>query len=230
MSLQKLKQDVCEANRLLGSSGLAPLTWGNASGIDRERGVFAIKPSGVAYDALESDHIVVLDLDCNVVEGSLNPSSDSPTHAVLYKAFPDIGGVVHTHSKNATALCQMGVALPCLGTTHADSFAGTVPLARVLTPDEVQNRYVEATGDAIVEAFAELDPLAIPGVLVHHHAPFAWGPDVQKAFENALVLDICAEMALAQLAAGRTLDPIPAHLSAFHWNRKHGSNATYGQR
>lgn len=229
MKFEQLKRDVCKANRELGASGLAPFTWGNASGIDRSLGAFAIKPSGVPYADLEPGMIVVLGLDGQQLEGEFNPSSDAPTHAALYRAFDAIGGVVHTHSKHATTLCQIGIEMPCLGTTHADSFAGTVPLARALHPDEVRTRYVEATGDAIIEAFAGRDPLAIPATLVHHHAPFAWGLDVAAALESARALEVCAEMALLQLAAGRPLAAIPEHLSAFHWQRKHGADATYGQ-
>ena len=227
--LEELRQEVALANRKLGESGLAPLTWGNASGFSKEAGLFVIKPSGVPYDELTEASMVVCDLDGNRVEGDLNPSSDTPTHAVLYRDFPGIGGIVHTHSRKATVLCQMGIGLPCLGTTHADYFGGDVPAARALTPDEVNQHYEHSTGIAIVEAFQNLDALKIGAVLLHHHAPFTWGKDVGAALERAQVLEHCAEMALCQLAAGEELKPIPEHISRRHWERKHGADATYGQ-
>lgn len=228
--LEELKRIVCEANRELGESGLAPLTFGNVSGFDQETGLFAIKPSGVAYDQLTPAQMVVVDLEGAVVDGDLQPSSDAPTHRVLYRDLADLGGIVHMHSPHATTLCQMGQELPCLGTTHADYFGGTVPLARALTRDEVRERYEEATGVALVETFAALDPLVIPAVLQHHHAPFTWGVSVADALVHARVLELSAGMALAQLASGVELAPIPDHIAQYHWQRKHGPDAYYGQR
>lgn len=236
MRLESLRRNVCAVNRRLAETRLVELTFGNASGIDRESGIVAIKPSGVPYAQLEPHAIVLVDLEGNVVEGDLNPSSDTPTHLHLYRELAKdrgvagIGGIVHVHSRFATTLCQMGQELPCLGTTHADHFSGTVPVARVLTEAEVDEHYEHATGVAITECFAELDPIAIPGVLLHYHAPFTWGLTPDKALDNALALEMCAEMAVAQLRAGRELTPIPEHLLRKHYTRKHGPDATYGQR
>ncbi len=229
MKLPELRREVCAANKMLVESGLVCLTFGNVSGIDRDSGSIAIKPSGVPYAELEPEHIVLLDLDGKVVEGDLRPSSDTATHLLLYREYGALGGVVHVHSKHATALCQMGQELPCLGTTHADHFAGTVPLARVLTAAEVEEGYEHATGLAIIERFANLDPVAIPAVLQHFHAPFTWGPSAASALNNAVALEMCAEMALAQLACNRPLNPIPAHILNKHYTRKHGVDAYYGQ-
>jgi L-ribulose-5-phosphate 4-epimerase len=229
MKLADLRHEVWAANQQLVESGLVCLTFGNASGIDRESGIVAIKPSGVPYAQLEPANMVLVDLDGDVVEGELKPSSDTATHVLLYREFAGVGGIVHVHSKHATALCQMGQELPCLGTTHADHFAGTVPIARALTAKEVDEGYEHATGVAIVECFADLDPVAIPAVLQHFHAPFAWAPSATKAVENAIALEMCAEMALAQLAAGRELSPIPRHILDKHYTRKHGTDAYYGQ-
>jgi L-ribulose-5-phosphate 4-epimerase len=229
MKLADLRHEVWVANQRLVESGLVCLTFGNASGIDRESGVVAIKPSGVPYAQLEPSNIVLVDLDGKVVEGDLNPSSDTATHVLLYKEFTAAGGVVHVHSKHATTLCQMGQVLPCLGTTHADHFAGTVPVARDLTQQEVDAGYEHATGVVILECFADLDPVAIPAVLPRYHAPFTWGKNATKAVENAIALEMCAEMALAQLAAGKSLTPIPDHILNKHYTRKHGVDAYYGQ-
>ncbi len=229
MNFAELRHEVWLANRRLVESGLVCLTFGNASGADRAAGVVAIKPSGVDYEQLEPANMVVVDLDGKLVDGELNPSTDTATHLLLYREFAGVDGIVHVHSESATALCQMGQDLPCLGTTHADHFAGTVPLARSLTAEEVEGGYEHATGVAIVECFAGLDPIAIPAVLARHHAPFAWGQTVTKAVDNAVALETCAAMALAQLGAGRPLEPIPQHLLDKHYTRKHGSSAYYGQ-
>lgn len=230
MQLASLRRKVCAVNWRLAETRLVDLTFGNASGIDRESGIVAIKPSGVPYTQLEPQTIVLVDLFGDVVEGDLNPSSDTPTHLHLYREFAAIGGIVHVHSRFATTLCQMGQELPCLGTTHADHFAGTVPVARVPTEVEVDEHYEHATGVAITECFADRDPVAIPGVLPHYHAPFTWGPTADRALDNALALEMCAEMALAQLLSGHELTPIPEHLRRKHYTRKHGPDATYGQR
>lgn len=229
MKLAELRHEVWSVNARLVDSGLVCLTFGNASGLDRDSGIAVIKPSGVPYDRLEPENLVLVDLDGTVVEGDLRPSSDTATHLLLYREFGAIGGIVHVHSKHATALCQMGQELPCLGTTHADHFAGTVPVSRELSSDEVEAGYERATGTAIVERFAGLDPLAIPGVLTRGHAPFTWGPSASSALNNAIALELCAEMALLQLATGRPLTPLADHLLAKHFQRKHGSDAYYGQ-
>ena len=227
--LDELREEVCAANLALVEHGLVRLTWGNVSGIDRNEGVFVIKPSGVPYDRMTPADMVIVDLDGNVVEGELKPSSDTPTHLVLYRAFDAVGGVTHTHSTHAAALCQVRRALPCLGTTHADHFAGTVPLTRQLTPDEVEADYEGNTGAVIVEAFADLVPAEIPAVLVAGHGPFTGGGDAGDAVSNAVALDACAEMALLGGLAQRDLPPLEDHLLAQHYQRKHGPNAYYGQ-
>ncbi len=228
MIFSELKEWVCAANRAIGESGLAPLTWGNASGFDRERGVVAIKPSGVPYADLEPNQIVILDMDGNVVDGSLKPSSDSATHLVLYRAFAGAAGIVHTHSKFATAWAQACLAIPCLGTTHADHFCGPIPVTRDLTDDEISTDYVGSTGRVIVESAS--DPIGVPAALVARHAPFAWGGTVQEALENAIALEHIAEMALATLSAAADMKPMPEALLRKHYERKHGPNASYGQR
>jgi L-ribulose-5-phosphate 4-epimerase len=230
--LNELKQEICDANRRLPDSGLVQLTWGNVSGIDRDAGIFGIKPSGVDYDALTPSDIVLLDLDGKVVEGELNPSSDTKTHLELYRAWPDIGGVTHTHSPSATALSQAGRELPCYGTTHADHFYGTVPICRALAPDEVADDYEKNTGLAIVEHFAKagLDPNQIPGVLQLHHAPFTWGSSAGKSLDNSIALEMCARMAIDGWAIKPELAPIPEHILDKHFLRKHGPGAYYGQR
>ena len=227
----ELKQQVVEANQQLVSAGLVTLTWGNVSGIDRESGLVAIKPSGVDYAALTSDNLVVVNLDGEVVEGDLRPSSDTATHLELYRHFADVGAVVHTHSTHATAFSQAGTPLPCLGTTHADHFYGEVPVARALTPEEVEAGYEHATGVSIVERFRELDlnPIEMPGILLKHHAPFTWGKTPQKAVDNSIALEVCAQMALMTWQLNPEVGQIPEHILNKHHERKHGANAYYGQ-
>ena len=227
--LEELRDQVLEANLTLVEQGLVTLTWGNVSGIDRDLGVFAIKPSGVPYRDMAAQDIVLVDLDGKVVEGELRPSSDTPTHLALYRAFPTIGGVTHTHSTHATALCQARRELPCLGTTHADHFAGTVPLTRQLTPDEVRDDYEGNTGAVIVECFAALEPDEIPAVLVAGHGPFTWGPDASGAVSNAVALDACARIALLSGLLDGEPPQLEAHLLRQHYERKHGPHAYYGQ-
>lgn len=229
--LEELKEQVCEANRILPGSGLVTLTWGNVSGIDRDSGLVCIKPSGVDYEALKPSDLPVLDLEGNVVEGELNPSSDSKTHLHLYREFPEIGGVTHTHSPHATMFSQAGRGLPCLGTTHADHFYGEVPVARMLTPEEVEEDYEHNTGVAIVERFEELKlkALEMPAVLQHGHAPFTWGKSAMDSVKNSIALEMCAQMALGtwQLESGTRA--IPDHILDKHYLRKHGPGAYYGQ-
>lgn len=230
--LHDLKQQVLEANLRLPSSGLVRLTWGNVSGVDRAAGVMVIKPSGVAYGELRLEDMVVMDLESgSVVEGRLNPSSDAPTHLALYRAWEGIGGVCHTHSPYATAWAQAGRPLPCYGTTHADHFYGTVPLCRILTPEETAAAYEALTGTAIVETFRYLniDPVAVPGVLQHHHAPFTWGKNALAALDNSIALEMCAQMALDMLQVNPEAEPLPRHLLDKHFLRKHGPGAYYGQ-
>lgn len=228
--LETLRETVCEANLELVRQGLVTLTWGNVSGIDRASGRMVIKPSGVAYDRLTPEAMVVTDLEGRVVEGGYAPSSDTPTHAVLYKAFPNVGGIVHTHSAFATAFAQASREIPCYGTTHADHFYGTVPVARMPTPEEVRDRYEHHIGGLIVERFRGLDPDAVPAVLAAGHGPFAWGPTPQKAVANAVALEAVAEMAAAALALAPDTPPLPAYLLEKHYGRKHGPDAYYGQK
>jgi len=227
--LEELKTNVCAANRRLGESGLVALTWGNVSGFDPETGLFAIKPSGVAYSNLTPDKMVVVDLSGNVVEGTLRPSSDTPTHAAFYRAFRGIRGAVHTHSPEATAWAQAAREIPCYGTTHADVFNGPVPLARFLTADEVAEAYEANTGAVIVERFRDLDPLAVPGVLAAGHGPFTWGKTPDAAVDAAISLEEIARMARLALAVNPHLEMLPAHVLAKHYSRKHGPKAYYGQ-
>ena len=230
MSLyHQLKQECCEANQALPKFGLVDLTFGNVSVIDRARGAFAIKPSGVGYAELTSEDIVVVDLSGEQIEGSLRPSSDTATHRCLYQAFTEIGAVVHTHSRNAVAFAQAGLAVPCLGTTHADYFYGDVPVTRAMTREEITDAYELQTGHVIVERFKTLDPQQIPAVLVNGHGPFAWGPTGLKAVENAFALEIVAEMALKALQLNPQVRPITPCLLDKHFLRKHGATATYGQ-
>lgn len=229
--LDDLRQEICEANQLLESSGLVNLTFGNVSGIDRASGIFGIKPSGVAYADLKPAQIVLIDLDGKVIEGELRPSSDTKTHLELYRAWSDIGGVTHTHSAHATSFAQAGRALPCLGTTHADHFYGEVPTCRALTADEVAQDYEYHTGLAIVAHFKQqqLDPVTMPAVLQHHHAPFTWGKNAMDSIKNSIALEVCAEMALASFQLQPNIKAIPMHILEKHHQRKHGANAYYGQ-
>jgi len=226
----ELRKQALEANLALVRHGLVVMTWGNASVIDRARGVVAIKPSGVPYDAMSWQDMVVVDLDGRTVEGKRRPSSDLPTHLALYVAWPAIGGVVHTHSPHATMFAQACRPIPCLGTTHADHFHGPVPVTRVLTEREVVGDYEANTGEVIIEHFAELDPLHVPAVLVGTHGPFTWGRKAMEAVENAVALEQVARMALGTLQIHVGARPIPDHILAKHFNRKHGPGAYYGQK
>ena len=227
--LEQLKEEVLRANLALRSYGLVTLTWGNASGIDRESGLVVIKPSGVEYDDMRAEDMVVLDLDGNVVEGTLNPSSDTPTHLELYRNFPDIGGVVHTHSIYATAFAQAHKDLPALGTTHADHFYGDVPCTEDMTEEEIGGDYELNTGKVIVRTFEGKSPNDIPAVLVASHGVFTWGKNAKKAAENALVVEKTAEMAYLALTVAPEKKISQALLDR-HYLRKHGANAYYGQK
>jgi L-ribulose-5-phosphate 4-epimerase len=229
---RELKQRVLQANLDLVKAGLVVLTWGNASGADRERGVMAIKPSGVAYDRLTADDIVVLDIASGeVVEGNARPSSDTPTHLHLYRSFAGVGGIVHTHSTFGTSFAQARREIPCFGTTHADNFYGAIPCTREMTEREIASDYELNTGKVIVERFGieGIDPLQVPGVLVASHAPFAWAATIEKAVENAIVLEFSAQMALYTLSLNPTTAPISRPLLDKHFLRKHGPKAYYGQ-
>ena len=230
--LEELKQQVYEANMRLPKLELVTFTWGNVSGIDREKGLFVIKPSGVEYEKLSPADMVVVDLDGKVVEGDLNPSSDTITHAVLYKAFPNIGGIVHAHSPWAVSFAQAGVDLEAMGTTHADTFYGDVPVTDALTKEEIESAYEENTGKVIVRTFAErgIDPDAVPAVLVKQHGPFTWGPTAAKAVETAKILEVVAEMNYHALQLTRADIRVPQYLLDKHYYRKHGANAYYGQK
>ncbi len=227
--LDQLKADVCAANLALRDSGLVILTWGNVSGLDPETGLVAIKPSGVSYEAMQPEQMVIVDLKGDIVEGDLRPSSDTPTHLELYRAFPAIRGVAHTHSAYATAWAQARRALPCYGTTHADSFYGSVPVTADLTPEALAGDYELETGRAIVAAFAGLDPLQIPAVLVAGHGPFTWGTSPARAVENSIILEQVAQMALATESLDPNAGPISQALLDRHFLRKHGKDAYYGQ-
>lgn len=231
MKHAEIRQACLSANQELPRTGLVDLTFGNVSVFDPQEGVFAIKPSGVDYHRLTAEMIVVLDLDGRTVDGSLRPSSDSPTHRRLFLAFGQAGvrAVVHTHSRHAVAFAQAGRAIPCLGTTHADYFYGPVPVTRSMTEAEMANDYEWETGQVIVECFRDLDPLQTPAVLVRHHGPFVWGTGAEKAVENALALEIVADMAMKTLSLEATLPAIPTGLLDKHYYRKHGRHAYYGQ-
>ncbi len=226
--LETLKEQVYQANMALVRHGLVIFTWGNVSGIDRERGLFVIKPSGVAYECLRPEDMVVMDLAGNKVEGKLIPSSDTPTHCVLYNSFPEIGGVAHTHSRKATAWAQAGRGLPACGTTHGDYFYGEIPCTRKLTPAEITGEYEKETGRVIAETLRGRDAAQMPAILVHSHGPFSWGKDAQEAAYHAAVLEEVAAMALDTQALG-TLFPMQQELLDKHFLRKHGANAYYGQ-
>ena len=228
--LEQLKKEVYEANMLLPQHGLVTFTWGNVSGIDREKGLFVIKPSGVDYDKLRPEDMVVVDLEGNVVEGNLNPSSDTPTHVELYNAFTDIGGIVHTHSSWATSWAQAGRGIPCYGTTHADYMYGEIPCVRNLTKEEIEEAYEKNTGVLIADYFKNADHIAMPAVLCKNHGPFTWGKNPAEAVHNAVVLEEVAKMAVHCELINREVLPAPSELQDKHYYRKHGANAYYGQK
>jgi len=228
--LEQLKAEVCEANLELVRQGLVTLTWGNVSGINPQRELVVIKPSGVPYGQIEPEQMVVVDLDGRVVEGRLRPSSDTPTHVLLYRHFQGVGGVTHTHSPKATMFAQARVEIPCLGTTHADHFFGPVPVTRPLTPKEVDSGYEANTGQVIVERFAGLDPLEMPAVLVAGHAPFTFGTGAGDSVANAVALEAVAEMAIGTISLRGDAPPLESYVLQKHYRRKHGADAYYGQR
>lgn len=228
--LEALKEAVLEANLELPKRGLVTYTWGNVSGIDENRELIVIKPSGVPYETLKKEHLVVLDLNGKIIEGKLRPSSDTPTHLVLYKNFSEIGAVVHTHSRWATIWAQAGVSIPPLGTTHADYFYGDIPCTQRLTRAEIDENYEKKTGDVIVKTFENLNPKYIPGVLVCNHGPFAWGKDPHEAVHNAVVLEEVAMMAYHTVLLNPSVEAISSAILDKHFLRKHGENAYYGQK
>ncbi len=228
--LDQLKKEVFQANIDLVRHGLVTLTWGNVSSIDHSGGYAVIKPSGVEYERMTADDMVVVDMHGNVVDGDLKPSSDTPTHLELYKAFPAIGGIVHTHSVYAAMFAQACREIPCFGTTHADHFNGPVPVTRFLTEDEVRESYERETGKIIVERFSGMNPIGTPGVLVAGHAPFAWGMNAADAVRNSVILERIAQMALGSLQLNPALASLPAYIQEKHYQRKHGPKAYYGQK
>ena len=228
--LEALKKEVWKANLDLPKYGLVTFTWGNVSGIDRDKGLIVIKPSGVPYEDLKPEHMVLLDMDGNRVEGDLNPSSDTPTHLVLYKYFPEVGGIVHTHSSWATAFAQAGKGIMALGTTHGDYFYGEIPCTRLMTEEEIKGEYEKETGNVIVETFKNINPMSIPGVLVNQHGPFAWGADAEEAVHNAVVLEEVAKIAWRTIMLKPHIKPMDQNLLDKHFLRKHGANAYYGQQ
>jgi len=232
MNYKSIREECCEANIALPKTGLVDLTFGNVSVLDADSGVFAIKPSGVAYDALKPEDMVIVDLEGQVVEGALRYSSDTPTHRCLFQAFAAAGvrSIVHTHSRSAVAFAQAGRAIPCLGTTHADHFYGSVPVTRAMTAEEIEGDYEWATGRVIAETFEERDPMEIPAVLVKHHGPFVWNVSGAKAVEYATGLEVAADMALKTLALSPEQAPIAQVLLDKHFLRKHGKGAYYGQK
>ena len=227
--LESLKAEVYEANVALLRGGLVLMTWGNASGIDRGQGLVVIKPSGISYESMRPEHMVVVDMDGRTVEGTLKPSVDTPSHLVLYKAWPEIGGVVHTHSHYATCWAQACRPIPAFGTTHADFAHGEIPVTDLLTSEEVAHNYERSIGEVIVRRFANLSPLHFPGVLVANHGPFAWGSSPAVAAENAVVLEDLARMALHTITISPEQPAVPQHLLDKHFLRKHGKDAYYGQ-
>lgn len=227
--LEELKRTVCEANLLLPAHGLVTFTWGNVSGIDREKGLVVIKPSGVSYNGMTPEDMVVVDLDGKTVEGKWKPSSDTPTHVVLYKAFPECGGIVHTHSRWATTFAQAGKEISAMGTTHADYFYGAIPCTRPMTDAEIRGEYEKETGNVIVETFVGRNPAEIPGVVVYSHGPFAWGTDPMNAVHNAVVMEEVAFMNWHAMILNPELGPMQKTLLDKHFLRKHGKNAYYGQ-
>lgn len=228
--LDDLKEQVCQANLDLVAEGLVTLTWGNVSGLSDDGEYVVIKASGIAYNNMRPAHMVVVDLDGKVVQGDLRPSSDTPTHVLLYKSFADIGGITHTHSRFATMFAQARLEIPCLGTTHADHFYGSVPVTRLLTENEVETGYEANTGRVIIERFTGIDPLAMPAVLVAGHAPFAWGKSAAKSVENAVALEAVAEMAWGTRLLVNPPPGLEAYVLEKHYRRKHGPDAYYGQR
>lgn len=227
--LEELKKKVYEANMELQRKGLVIYTWGNVSGIDREKGLVVIKPSGVDYDTMKAEDMVILDLEGNIIEGKYKPSTDTPTHLVLYNTYPNIGGVVHTHSEWATTFAQAGISIPAFGTTHADYFYGDIPCTRDLTENEINGEYEKETGNVIVETIGEKNPLEIPAIIVKNHGPFTWGKDPENAVYNAVVLDKVAEMAYKTMTLNRSIESVNQILLDKHYLRKHGVNAYYGQ-
>ncbi len=227
--LEKLKQEVLEANLLLPEYGLVTFTWGNVSGIDRESGLVVIKPSGVPYKGMSVEDMVVVDLDGNRVEGKWKPSSDTPTHVELYKAFPECGGIVHTHSRWATTFAQAGLDIPAMGTTQADYFYGDIPCTRMLTPEEIAGEYEKETGSVIIETFRDRSHVDIPGVVVHSHGPFAWGASAHEAVHNAVVMEEVAFMDWHAMMIAPGAGRMQSELLDRHYLRKHGKNAYYGQ-
>ena len=227
--LEELKERVLKANLLLPEYKLITFTWGNVSGIDRETGLVVIKPSGVSYDTMTADDMVVVDLGGNIVEGKWRPSSDTATHLELYKAFPNIGGIVHTHSRWATTFAQAGMAIPAMGTTQGDYFYGDIPCTRPMTDEEIGGEYEKETGKVIVEAFKDLDPDAIPGVVVYSHGPFTWGKDPMEAVHNSVVMEEVAFMDWHAMVINPQLGSMQQSLLDRHYLRKHGKNAYYGQ-
>ena len=229
--LEELKKEVYEANMLLPKYGLVTFTWGNVSGIDREKGLFVIKPSGVDYDVMKPEDMVVMDMEGNRVEGHYKPSSDTPTHLELYKAFPEIGGIIHTHSSYATSWAQAGRSIPCYGTTHADYMYGDIPCMRCLNKEEIEEAYEANTGRLIVNYFKESgrNPMDVPACLCKNHGPFAWGKDPHEAVHNAVVLEEVAKMAYRAEVIEPRIQPAPQELQDKHYYRKHGANAYYGQ-
>ncbi len=228
--LEILKEKVCKANLALPSYGLVTFTWGNVSGVDREKGLMVIKPSGVDYKSMSADDMVVVSLESGeVVEGRWKPSSDTPTHIVLYNAFRNIGGIVHTHSRWATSFAEAGMGIPCYGTTQGDYFYGEIPCTRKMRDEEINGAYEKETGNVIVERFKSLSPDDIPAVLVHSHGPFTWGSDAENAVHNAVVLEEVAFMAFHARSLNPTIEPMQQTLLDKHYLRKHGKNAYYGQ-
>lgn len=228
--LENLKVQVLQANLLLPEYNLVTFTWGNVSGIDREKGLVVIKPSGVSYDSMTADDMVVVDLDGNVVEGKWRPSSDTPTHLALYRAYPNMGGIVHTHSRWATTFAQAGMAIPAMGTTQGDYFYGDIPCTRPMTETEIKGEYEKETGNVIIETFKGKDPMEIPAVVVYSHGPFTWGKDAMEAVHNAVVLEEVAFMDWHAMMINPGQGRMQQELLDKHYLRKHGANAYYGQK
>lgn len=228
--LEELKEQVFNANLELVQKGLVIYTWGNVSGIDRDKGLVVIKPSGVSYAGMKASDMVVLDLEGNVIEGKYRPSSDTPTHLELYREYPEIGGIVHTHSKWAVSFAQAGMGITAFGTTHADYFYGDIPCTRSLTSEEIYEAYERNTGKVIIETLKNVDVMAIPGILVRNHGPFTWGTDAANAVYNSVVMETVAEMAYHTMQLNDEVERVPQHLLDKHYFRKHGKDAYYGQK